>query len=767
MSRITPAARRPLRRVFYRKWLAVPAGCFLVLAVLWAGIWATAPAEPLLEGVPFGTAILDSKGGLMRLGLAADDRYRLRIPLEEIAPDAVEATLEYEDRYFYHHPGVNPIALCRAFASLFGGRRLGASTITMQVARLRYGLRTTTLLGKLKQIWLALGIELTHSKAEILEAYFNLAPYGGNVEGISAASRIYFHKSASELTALESRALALTPQNPAARHPVTGGDLAAARARFQGGQKMPAAPLAVFSLEQLPFVAPHLALELERGNRGREVRTGVERDLQFMLERIISAYARKNGRFGLNNAAAILLRWTDMQVCALAGSASFQNQEISGQIDGTKAYRSPGSTLKPFIYALALEQGLIHTMTILADSPRSFGGYDPANFDRGFRGPLPAHESLKASRNLPAIYLAEQLRSPGLYGFLQNAGIRLPHGPEHYGLALALGGAELSMRDLAALYAMLANQGIWQIPLYSKNDAAQRRRLLSPEAAWLALDMLRRPESRVLSFGKRIDCLWKTGTSNGLRDAWTAGIIGQYVLVVWLGNFDNSPNPNLVGASAALPLFEEMARALALQRRLLPMLDRPEPELNLRQAQFCSSTGDLYQRQCADTVPGWIIPGVSPVRDSGILRKILVDLDTGLRSCPQAPGSKEEIWWEFWPSDLRDIFASAGIHKAAPPEWLPECGAEASGAQGRAPRIILPKKNVAYQKRLGDDQFAVPLQAAVESGTVHWYADAEYIGSARAGETIYWRAGAGRRVLRAVDEAGRSARQECTVLSLP
>lgn len=760
-------ARRPPRRIPYRKWLAVPVGAFLALAILWVCIWVTAPADPLLEGVPFGTAILDSKGGLMRLGLASDDRYRLRVPLEEIASDAVQATLEYEDRHFYQHPGVNPIALCRALASLFGGRRIGASTITMQVARLRYGLRTTSLLGKLIQIWLALGIELRHSKAEILEAYFNLAPYGGNVEGIAAASRIYFHKSASELTDLESRALVLTPQNPAARHPVTGAGLATARARFQGCQKMPAAPLAVFSVEQLPFVAPHLALELERNYRGQQVRTGVERDLQLMLERIINTYVHKNGGLGLNNAAAILLRWTDMQVCALAGSASFRDYQISGQIDGTKARRSPGSTLKPFIYALALEQGLIHPMTILADSPRSFGGYDPANFDRGFRGPLPAHESLKASRNLPAIYLAEQLRDPGLYGFLQKAGIRLPYGPEHYGLALALGGAELSLRDLAALYAMLANQGIWQAPLYSQNDPVQRRRLLSPEAAWLALDMLRRTESWVLSLGKRIDCLWKTGTSNGLRDAWTAGIVGQYVLVVWLGNFDNRPNPNLVGASAALPLFEEIARALALQRSLLPWQDRPAPELNLRQAQFCSSTGDLYRRQCAVTVAGWLIPGISPVRDSGILRKILVDLDTGLRSCPQAHGSKEEIWWEFWPSDLRDVFASAGIHKAAPPEWLPECGAEASGAQGRPPRIILPKKNVAYQKRLGDEEFAIPLQAAVESGTVHWYADSEYIGSARAGETIYWRAGAGKRVVRAVDEAGRTARQECTVLSLP
>lgn len=730
-------------------------------------LWLTASGEPLLEGIPFGTSILDSEGRLMRLGLAADDKYRLRVPLTAIAPDAIQAALEYEDQYFYLHPGVNPLSLCRAFMSLFGGRRLGASTITMQVARLRYGLHTTSLSGKLKQIWLALGIELKHSKAEILEAYFNLAPYGGNVEGIAAASRIYFYKAPSELTILESRALALTPQNPSARHPVTGKALADARARFQGAGEITAAPLSISPVERLPFVAPHLVLELERKYPGQEIRTGVERDLQLMLERIQKAYISRNRRQGLKNAAAILLRWTDMQVCALSGSAGFQVVDISGQIDGTKAPRSPGSTLKPFIYALALEQGLIHPMTILSDSPNSFGGYDPANFDHGFRGPLPAHEALKASRNLPAIYLAEQLRHPGLYGFLENAGIRLPYGPEHYGLALALGGAELSMRDLAALYAMLANHGIWQAPLYRKNDVTERRRLLSPESAWLALDMMRRPESHVSSFGKRIDCFWKTGTSNGLRDAWTAGIIGQYVLIVWLGNFDNSPHPSLVGATAALPLFEEISRALALQRRLEQLPATPPAGLNLRKAQFCASTGDPYQHQCDAIVSGWLIPGISPVGDSGILRKILLDRDTGLRTCPQAAGNAEEVWWEFWPSDLRAIFTSAGIHKPDPPDWAPECEEAASVASGRAPRIILPKKMVTYQKRLGDDKFVVPLQAAAESGLIHWYVDSEYIGSARAGETIYWQADTGKRVIRAVDGAGRSSRQECTVLGLP
>lgn len=739
--------------------IALAIFCFVVLAALWFSV----PGTPLLAETPFGGMVLDSRGGLMRIFLTADDKYRLYVPLDGIAPGLVEAVLAYEDRYFYSHPGINPVSLARGAASLAGGRRVGGSTLTMQVARLRYRLKTSSVTGKLKQIWLALAMELHHSKDEILEAYLNLAPYGGNVEGIEAASRVYFHKSAAALTPLESSALAMVPQNPVARRPGSGRDFDAARMR----NAYEKARLKVYGSADLPFEAPHLSMELFARGSARVWKTCIEPDLQKLLERSLEQYTKMMWRSGLRNGAALLLRCSDMRVVATVGSAAYDDLAIAGAIDGTRARRSPGSTLKPFIYALALDQGLIHPGTILADSPRSFGGYDPENFDGMFSGPLPAYEALQASRNLPAIRLTEQLREPGLYGFLKAAGVRLPKGPEYYGLALALGGAETSMRELASLYAMLVNQGLWQLPRLTKDDASGAgSRLLSPEAAWLTLEMLRRPGAQVFPGG--VDMYYKTGTSNGLRDAWTAGIIGDYVLVVWLGNFDNSPNPCLVGATAALPLFEEIARSLASMRSLVDKHCRLRSRLNIEEAEICAGTGDFYKGQCAAPVKSWIIPGVSPVRDSGVSQKILVDRATGKRACSLE--GADEVWWEFWPSDMKGIFAQAGIHKPEPPDWLDSCPkAERADRRGKAPRILLPKRNVAYQRRRADSGFRLPLLAATDipSGHVHWYSGAEYLGSAPAGEVMFWDAPPGKWDVIAVDDAGNGARQECTVMTLP
>lgn len=738
------------------------AGLSVFCAAGLASLWFSIPGAPLLAGVPFGGIVLDSRGGIMRLALAGDDKYRLYAPLDEIAPRVVDAVIAYEDKYFYVHPGVNFVSLLRGAFSLAGGRRLGGSTLTMQVARLRYGLRTSTLAGKLKQVWLALAIELKHSKAEILEAYFNLAPYGGNVEGIEAASRIYFHKSAAMLTFLESQALAVVPQNPVARRPGSGRDFDSARLRHVSVN----APLKAYNAADLPFRAPHLAMELLARDGGRKWRTGIEPDLQALLERSLRAFARRGRRIGLSNGAALMVRCADMQVVASAGSADYGNAAIAGAVDGTRARRSPGSALKPFIYALALDQGLIHPQTILADSPKSFGGYDPENFDHAFRGPLPAHEALKASRNLPAIALTEQLREPGLYGFLKAAGVKFPRGPEYYGLALALGGAEVTMRELASLYAMLVNSGLWR-PLRLAKDEARGAaiRLLSPEAAWLTLDMLRHPDAS--AGGTPV--YYKTGTSNGLRDAWTAGVVGDYALVVWAGNFDNRSNPYLVGAVTALPLFEEIAQSLAAMRRVEDAGKLPSSNLNLEKAEICAETGDFYKGQCEAPINSWIIPGVSPVRDSGVSRKILVDRETGKRSC-RPGGAADEVWWEFWPSDMKGIFAQAGVYKPDPPEWLPQClNGRQMDNRAKAPRILLPKRNVTYQRRRNEQGFRLPLQAAIDAaaGSVHWYAGTKYLGSARGGEVLFWDAPPGKWEIRAVDDFGTSSRQECRIMAMP
>jgi len=754
-------------------------GGILLIAALWAAVGVASP-PPLLDGVPTAHVVLDREGSLLRMGLSEDEKYRIHIPLEAVSPKAIDAVLLYEDRYFYSHCGINPVAMLRAALTWFtGGRRSGASTLTMQVARLRFGLSTGSWSGKLRQIWLALRLERHYSKHEILEAYFNLAPYGGNIEGIEAAARIYFHKPAFRLTTQEVLALTVVPQNPSRRNPLTGKGFEKARALLAGiwQQTYDEAdldatvyPLRIFTPADIPFEAPHATSELLATQKESRITSSLSLKEQKLIEDHLRLFAARGKTYGLTNAAAILVHAPTREIRALAGSADFFSAAIQGQVDGTKAKRSPGSTLKPFIYALALDQGLIHPMSLLIDSPRSFGGYDPENFDKGFRGPLSAKEALRTSRNLPAISLAQQLKDPDLYDFLQRTGVVLPQTREHYGLSLVLGGAEVSMRELAALYAVLVNEGLYA-PLRltrenrENNSAAvmtsdDQRRVFSREACFITLDMLKRQDVQIKSKGQSLPLCLKTGTSNGFRDAWTAGVMGDYVLIVWVGNFDNTANPLFVGAEAAQPLFTDIAEALAGKLALQKKI--PSQDLNLVRIPVCAATGDTDTSLCPDTAETWFIPGVSPVRNTGIYREVLIDKATGLRACvPHSEKTRFEVS-EFWPGNLRRIFAQAGLEKQAPPDWLPECRPADPDTAGTPPVILSPKPGVVYHVQLSaPGKSQIPLSAGVAPGgtRLFWFAGDRLLGESGPDETLLWTPDPGRYELRCTDNLGRTTRR--------
>lgn len=791
-----------------------------LLAGLGAWLWlAYAPCPPLLEDLPYSRVVLDRNKGLMRLGLSEDEKYRVRIRFGDIPSAAVQAVLLYEDRYFYAHPGFNPLALGRALYQTYGGgRRMGGSTITMQVVRLRAKLPTTTWAGKIRQIVQALQWEYRYTKTEILEAYFTLAPYGSNIEGLGAAAWVYFRKAPQHLTLTECLALTVIPQNPVSRDPLRGRDFHAARARMQAlwqehqgdgglfaavppvsplppladrtkGQGLQ--PLRIYSPASLPFKAPHVVMEVLAQSAGltqpgqdssRPLHTTIDPAQQLLVENMLARFAGRGRAYGLDNAAALLLHWPSMDIRALAGSANFFDPRIQGQVDGTKARRSPGSTLKPFIYGLALDQGLIHPMSVLLDTPRSFRGYDPENFDRTFRGPLPARDALLTSRNIPAIGLAARLKNPDFYQFLQDAGVALNRDAAHYGLSLVLGGAEVSMRELAQLYAMLARQGRAQQArlllrlLNSGAEVEQSRRLLSPEAAFIVLNMLEDPHEFLPGPQGRIPIRMKTGTSNGFRDAWAAGIVGPYVLIVWVGNFDNSSNPLLIGGEVAAPLYADISRALVNTEKLVDTLGNRQENwgdaLNVQSIEVCKATGDTDLSLCPETVPTLFIPGLSPVRSSKVFRKILVDTHTGLRACQPQPGRTEEQVWEFWPSDTQSIFLRAGIVKKPPPPFGPECGPQDSVSlpAGNPPRIRIPKQGMVYQVRLSDPaRNSIPLTASTDADaeSVFWFADERYLGQSPPDQQFLWRAPAGMTRLKAVDNLGRASSQSVRVQALP
>lgn len=745
-----------------------------------------APCPHPLAGRDFSPIVEDRDGNLLRLALTQDHKYRLHTRVADIPPRALEAILAYEDRWFWQHPGVNMLALIRSCAAmLLGGRRMGGSTITMQVARLAFGLKTATITGKLRQIWLALCLERHYDKGDILEAYFSLAPYGGNVEGLAAASQVYFHKWPERLTDAESEALMLVPQNPVARRPATDNAtfVSAVRRQWHGDGEY--APLRIFAPADLPFRAPHVCDELLAGrdadSAGTRIRTTISLPLQQKVEHYLSRFVARHASRGLDNAAALLLHWPSMEIRALAGSADFFADGISGQLDGTRARRSPGSTLKPFIFALGLEQGLIHPHTLMLDTPRSFAGYDPENFDRSFRGPIPAAEALRASRNIPALSLAARLRNPNLFGFLKRAGVDFLSSEEHYGLALVLGGAEVTMREMAALYAMLANGGAWQAPRLvrgptppsgpAQGGANAVLGLLSPEAAFVTLSMLEdgNPDHRVTSRGGvTLPLRFKTGTSNGFRDAWTCGIVGPYVLVVWVGNFDNRPNPLLVGGQVAAPLFVDMARGLARDEAMQDTLAEPAPGLNVQKIDVCAATGDLELDMCREHVTSWFIPGVSPVKPTGVLRTIHVDRTTGLRACLPEEGRTEERIWEFWPSEMAAMFARAGLPKPAPPAFEQQCRDMA--ATGRAPRIQQPREGLAYHASLasgGTASIALMAHADADAGTLHWFVNGVHAGDTAPGEVLVWQSGPGELHILVTDDARRSASRSLVVSAAP
>src|SRR5213596_156140 len=509
---------------------------FSVLCTCAAVTWLALPKPPLLEGVSFSQCVRDRNGKLLRVTLTADQKFRVWTSLPNISPALIDATLQFEDKYYRHHPGVNPVALVRSAVNLRpGGAHSGASTITMQVARLRYHLATRTLSGKFVQIIRALELERHYSKDEILEAYLNLAPYGRNIEGVGAASQLYFGKTAAHLTKPESISLSVIPQSPTRRALFVDRDnrsLDAAQSSWYDRAKIDrqfsARLFSARAQTERKFLAPHLVQQVVATEKGRdEILTTLDLSKQQLIERRIADYIRTHRGRGIQNVAALLIDTRSMDVLAQVGSADFFNAEIQGQVDGTRAPRSPGSTLKPFVYALALEQGLIHPLSILADAPRTFGEYNPENFDREFLGPIRACDALARSRNLPAVELAAQLRHPTLYEFLRGAGVKLPRAESLYGLALPLGGAEVTMEDLVRLYAALANNGELR-PLrrtLGQADALPNERICSAEAAYLTLEMLGRSQRPGVNETNDGDAIfWKTGTSHGFHDAWSVSV---------------------------------------------------------------------------------------------------------------------------------------------------------------------------------------------------------------------------------------------------
>lgn len=829
-----PGQRAPVRQGRRTAWRVSGRRVVVLCAVLSAAVFAVFViheriAGDILKNTPFSLAYADRAGNLLRAFPAADGQYRIRTRLADFPPGFAEAILLQEDRFFYAHPGVNPAALVRAARETWvrKSRRMGASTITMQVVRLAYDIRTDTVPGKLRQIGAALLMDLYHSKKRILEAYLNLAPVGGNIEGFQAGSWYYFGKPAAKLDLSEILLLAVLPQDPVDRRPRAGTvpdeTLAARNALFESwladhpedaGVRADLA-LPVRALCSFPFTAPHFTERAARQSRqrpdaqesrsGRQsgiarrnqaagqaggiVRTTLDLGMQRTAERELSRWIERNRAIGVSNGALLVADRETMEIRAAVGSAFWSDDSISGQVDGTLAKRSPGSTLKPFIYALALDRGLLHPATMLKDTPTGFNEYTPDNYRGDFAGPVSAQKALTDSRNIPAIALARDLasgsgvaRTDDLYGLLERAGIAGLKGRDHYGLSIVLGSAEVTMNELVGLYGALANEGTYREPeIFSpvehalsatgkgENSSARPVALFSDEAAFITLRMLESNELPVASRSRTvadIPVAFKTGTSIGFKDAWCAAIAGPFVMAVWIGNFDGQGNTAFIGRSMAAPLLFNLADALLSG---LPPEQRSVSELypdNVSRVNVCPVSGALPGSDCPRTVSTWYIPGVSPIATCRIHRAINIDVRTGYRTDrPEGPDVVREVR-EFWPSDLLALFAEAGLPRLVPPPYAPGTSGSDARRAGFPPDIISPLSNTTYVLRAGSEsRRTLVLHAAADADATElfWFADSVFIGRAAPGQKLFWNPSAGTHLVTAVDSNGRTSSVKITV----
>ncbi|CAI3945336.1 Membrane carboxypeptidase/penicillin-binding protein PbpC (PbpC) [Commensalibacter communis] len=774
----------------WQNWIC--AGSLIILVIIGCRLY---PHPPLQDILPVSRVVYDQQGKLLRLTLAKDDRYRLWVPLAQISPSLINAVLLHEDQWFYHHFGTNPYGIARGavVTYLLHGHRQGGSTITMQLARLLYHLNTKTPWGKAKQIYYATQLELFYSKDIILEAYLNLAPYGGNVEGIQTASLIYFNKNASELTIPEALLLAIIPQEPNLKIKckqkdncfITNQHLLNTRSRlyeiwketYSTDQNLSALmqlPLPIRPTTKLPFEAPHFVEQiLHTYPTQHRINSTLDLNLQYVLEQQISNFINANHQFGIRNSAALLVDTNDMSVKALVGSANYFNPAISGQINGTNIRRSPGSSLKPFIYGLGFDQGFLHPQTILYDIPMSFSGYMPENFDGHFKGPLTATIALNLSRNIPAVWVNSKLKNPDFYHFLSSANISHLKSQQYYGLSLALGGEEISMQQEATLYALLSHRGkLRPLRFLSIDPIQEGKPLLSDAARFMVLDILsqnKRPDETTSAIMSPFPIAWKTGTSSGFRDAWTAGLFSHYVLIVWVGNFDNSSNSNATGIKTAAPLFFNIIDAL---RPVTTTHDLAawNPPKDLKKVQICLASGDLPNRWCPQTGYTWFIPSVSPIKVSTLHQPVKIDTLTGKVACPPYEGKQihTEIY-EFWPSEIQLLFNKAGLSYRHPPSD-PTCKKEFKNT--RPPHIKSPHAYQTYILRSkseenGQNSIMLTANADGNASRLYWFANNVFIGQTTPNTPIFWQPElVGKYHLSVTDDQGQSESINITVDSI-
>jgi len=751
---------------------------FLVGAALLVGLGigvldAVSPFPLASLEPPVATAVLAKNGEPLRLFLAADEAWRFPTRLSAIAPILPRILVAAEDRHFRRHPGVNPLSLVRAaLSNLRAGHVVsGGSTITMQLARLAHP-RPRTLGAKLVEAFRALQLERRLSKNAILERYCNMAPYGGNIVGVGAASFFYFDKTPDRLSLAEAALLTVLPRSPLRfdpiRHPRAARDarnrllaalarrrvIGAAAAREAMRAPMPAA------LTRLPFLAPHFCeFVREQASAGPRLVTTLDPAAQQVVRNILRRRTTWLHTLGIGSVAAVVLDPASRDILAMVGGTDYFGDTRFGQINGTVIRRSPGSALKPFLYAMALDAGLVFPQSLLLDVPTGFGGYAPKNYDGQFRGRVTTEEALVNSLNVPAVRLLDRIGTAAFLDVLRRGGLSTLDKPaEHYGLSLVLGSGEVTLLSLTNGYADLASFGEHRSPRLLPGPLPPGQRLFSREACAMVTRMLTKLERPDLptSWERALAVpavAWKTGTSYGHRDAWAVGYSADHVIGVWVGNMDGTPVKGISGAAYAGPILFELFRALEEHgsRLLTP------PGLDIATVEVCAESRQLPGPHCPHRVLATIIPGRTRLGPCPIHRQVLVDARTGLRlegDCLLRHPVKSAVIAQY-PPELVSWWRASGIPFEAPPALAPGCGSP----DGERLHIVSPSPATPYRLRrdapASFQQIVLTADVPAASRRLTWYVDGEIAAQGEPGKRLFWQPTPGRHRLMVADDRGR------------
>ena len=733
---------------------------------------------PLPDKVEYSTIITDNKGEVVNAYLTKDQKWRMKTELDEISPLLQKTIIAKEDKHFYSHPGVNPFAVIRAlFNNIFKMRRTsGASTITMQVAKaLQPGKRN--IWSKFREMFRAFQLELKYSKKEILQLYLNLVPYGGNIEGVKSASLLYFNKNPDHLSLAEITALSIIPNKPGSLIIGRNNDLIVKERnrwlqRFANEKIFTqkeiedalAEPLDA-TRKSVPHYIPHLANKLKKQG-GNIIKTNIDLNTQLKTEKLVEDYIRIQKLKNIKNAAVVIIDNKTHKIITYVGSANFYDTTDGGQVNGAQAVRQPGSTLKPLLYAMCFDEGLLTPKTVITDVMVNYNGYSPENYDKKFNGYVSVEYALEHSLNIPAVKSLQLLGHERMIQKLSNINFRqIQKDRRKLGLSLILGGCGTTLEELTGLFSSFANDGYFFSPSFTQIDTVHNKvKVVSPASNYMIneiLSKINRPDFPLnwTATERMPKIAWKTGTSYGRKDAWSIGYNRNYTVGVWIGNFSGVGAADLSGANIATPLLFKIFNTIDYDSDE-EWFTQPK-DCDIRQV--CSETGLIPSEHCTNLVTDYFIPLISSTKVCNNWQEIMLSANEKIsfcKSCAPQTGYKKK-WFKIVEPEMQAWYEENSIAYQKIPPHNPDCEVIFKGA---APTISFPVNGTEY---IINQKNPEPLQLICKTANdvtkVYWYINNKFYKSCNAGESQFFIPNEGFVKISCTDDKGRNRDIKITV----